>query len=229
LWPQAALSKHTTRRYFPAAFQAISGVGRGKREDCTMDEELRHLAEEFLNTGYDSLSERERKVISHIARRHHVAQNVSHVFEEKLTFGNRLADRVATIGGSWGFVSGFALLIVAWTVINSGILIRFGDQFDPYPYVFLNLILSMLAALQAPVIMMSQNRQAAKDRLADGLDYEVNLKAEVEIMRLHEKLDRLQIDAIVSLLDEQKEQMILLRRTLDDRADAGRSSGVPSC
>src|SRR3954470_2618007 len=97
-----------------------------------------------------------------------------------------------------------------------------------HPYVFLNLILSMLAALQAPVIMMSQNRQAAKDRLADGLDYEVNLKAEVEIMRLHEKLDRLQIDAIVSLLDEQKEQMILLRRTLDDRADAGRSSGVPS-
>src|SRR4051795_4090449 len=68
LWPQAALSKHTTRRFFPAAFQAISGVGRGKREDCTMDEELRHLAEEFLNTGYDSLSERERKVISHIAR-----------------------------------------------------------------------------------------------------------------------------------------------------------------
>ncbi|PWC41437.1 DUF1003 domain-containing protein [Azospirillum sp. TSO22-1] len=193
-----------------------------------MDEELRHLAEEFLSTGYDSLNDRERKVISHIARRHHVAQNVSHAFEEKLTFGDRLADKVAAIGGSWAFVSGFGLLIVTWTIINSGILIRFGDQFDPYPYVFLNLILSMLAALQAPVIMMSQNRQAAKDRLADGLDYEVNLKAEVEIMRLHEKLDHLRIDAIIGLLDEQKEQVILLRRAMEAKADTARGSSVPA-
>ncbi len=193
-----------------------------------MDEELRHLAEEFLNTGYDSLSERERKVISHIARRHHVAQNVSHAFEEKLTFGDRLADRVAAIGGSWAFVSGFGLLIIAWTIVNSGILVRFSDQFDPYPYVFLNLILSMLAALQAPVIMMSQNRQAAKDRLADGLDYEVNLKAEVEIMRLHEKLDHLRINAVLARLDEQKEQIMLLQRIVEAKADAERGSGVPS-
>lgn len=180
-----------------------------------MDDELRHLAEEFLNTGYDSLTERERKVISHIARRHHVAQNVSHAFEEKLTFGSRLADKVAAVGGSWAFVSGFGVLIVAWTIVNSSLLIRFGGPFDPYPYVFLNLILSMLAALQAPVIMMSQNRQAAKDRLADGLDYEVNLKAEVEIMRLHEKLDRLQVDGIVGLLNDQKEQLALLRHAVE--------------
>jgi uncharacterized membrane protein len=111
------------------------------------------------------------------------------LFEERRSFGDRLADRVAAIGGSWGFIIGFGLFLVAWAALNSLLLAR--HAFDPYPYIFLNLMLSMLAALQAPIIMMSQNRQAARDRLEARLDYETNTRSEAEIAALHEKVDRL--------------------------------------
>jgi uncharacterized membrane protein len=116
-------------------------------------------------------------------------RNLNEVFDERLSFGERLADRVAAIGGSWAFIVGFGLFLVGWAVINTVILTKLA--FDPFPYIFLNLMLSMLAALQAPVIMMSQNRQAAKDRLEARLDYETNLRTEAEIACLHEKIDLL--------------------------------------
>jgi uncharacterized membrane protein len=116
-------------------------------------------------------------------------RDVNEVFDQRLTFGDRLADRVAAIGGSWNFIIGFGLFMVAWAVLNTVVLTR--HPFDPFPFIFLNLMLSMLAALQAPVIMMSQNRQAAKDRLDMRLDYETNLRSEAEIASLHEKIDLL--------------------------------------
>ena len=101
---------------------------------------------------------------------------------------DRLADQVAAVGGSWRFIATFLAALVAWTAVNL-LLTRIGRAFDPYPFIFLNLVLSMVAALQAPIIMMSQNRQAARDRAAAEHDYRVNLRAELEIMRLHDRLE----------------------------------------
>ena len=112
------------------------------------------------------------------------------IFAERLTVGERLADRVASVGGSWGFIVGFGVFLAGWAILN---LVLLGARaFDPFPFIFLNLMLSMLAALQAPIIMMSQNRQAAKDRLEARLDYETNLRAEAQIEGLHEKIELLQ-------------------------------------
>jgi len=175
-----------------------------------MDERVKDLARRLLQAGFDDLPDRERRVITRIAKRVHVAQNVSRQFEANLTFGQRLADKVATFGGSWTFIIAFGLVLAAWIVLNSVILVKSHEVFDPYPYIFLNLILSMLAAVQAPVIMMSQNRQAAKDRLMAGHDYEVNLKAELEIMRLHEKLDQMRQEQLAQMLERQEEQLRLI-------------------
>jgi uncharacterized membrane protein len=154
-----------------------------------MKSEVRFLAQHLLHAGLSPLDARDRRVIARIARRVHTARNLNQEFDERLTFGERLSDRVAAIGGSWAFIVGFGLFLAAWAILNGVILL--GHAFDPYPFVFLNLLLSMLAAIQAPIIMMSQNRQAAKDRLAAALDYEVNVKAETSIAELHEKLDAL--------------------------------------
>nr|WP_246206502.1 DUF1003 domain-containing protein [Propylenella binzhouense] len=143
--------------------------------------------------GVKDIPARERRVLERAAKRLAVSRNVNREFDQRLTFGERLADRVAAIGGSWRFIIAFGAVIVVWVIVNSALLARLGTGFDPYPFVFLNLLLSLLAAVQAPVIMMSQNRQAAKDRLAAALDYEVNLKAEIEIAALHEKLDRMRM------------------------------------
>ncbi|KTF67338.1 DUF1003 domain-containing protein [Sphingomonas sp. HT-1] len=120
------------------------------------------------------------------------SRDLNTVFDERLTFGERLADRVAAVGGSWGFIIGFGVFLGAWAVLNTVILAA--HAFDPFPFIFLNLMLSMLAALQAPIIMMSQNRQAAKDRLEARLDYETNLRAEAQIEELHAKIDALHAD-----------------------------------
>ncbi len=128
---------------------------------------------------------------------------------------------MAAVGGSWGFISGFGVMLVVWVGINVLILGRFvGRPFDPYPFIFLNLLLSMLAAIQAPVIMMSQNRAAAKDRLQAEHDYMVNLRAELEIMRLHDKLDELRSRELETLVREQNEAMTLLREEVGRLAGA---------
>ena len=177
-----------------------------------MDERVHQLAEQLLATGLEKLSERERRVITRVAERSQISRDVNSVFEEKQTFGDRLADRVARFGGSWTFIILFLSTLAAWTVLNSVVLAWYDEAFDPYPYIFLNLVLSMLAALQAPVILMSQNRQAARDRLAAGHDYEVNLKAELEIIGLHEKLDGIRSQHLEELLRTQQKQLALLTR-----------------
>jgi uncharacterized membrane protein len=172
-----------------------------------MDEEVTQLARQLLDSGLTRLSEREQRVIVLIAKRSHVARNVDSVLAEQQTFGERLADRVAQLGGSWSFITVFTGMLAAWVVLNTVILARSGGGFDPYPYIFLNLILSMVAALQAPVILMSQNRQAARDRVAASLDYEINLKAEVEIMALHEKLDAIRVEHLEGVLREHTKRL----------------------
>jgi CRP/FNR family cyclic AMP-dependent transcriptional regulator len=121
--------------------------------------------------------------------RSHVARNLNEEEDERLTFGDHVADRVATFGGSWTFIITFGVILVVWMIVNSVALLS--PPFDPYPFILLNLVLSTLAALQAPVIMMSQNRQSSKDRLKADLDYEVNFKAELEVAHLHNKVDRM--------------------------------------
>jgi len=118
-----------------------------------------------------------------------VSRNPNLEEEERLTFGQRIADKVASFGGSWTFIIIFGVILAVWVVINSTAL--FAKHFDPYPYILLNLFLSMIASVQAPVIMMSQNRLSSKDRLKSDLDYEVNLKAELEVAHLHRKVDHI--------------------------------------
>lgn len=125
-------------------------------------------------------------------RRVTASRDPNELFAERLTFGDRLADRVAAIGGSWSFIIGFGVFLAAWAFLNTVVLAA--RAFDPFPFIFLNLMLSMLAALQAPIIMMSQNRQAAKDRFEARLDYETNLRSEAEIAGLHAKIDALSAD-----------------------------------
>ncbi|MFI4967005.1 MAG: DUF1003 domain-containing protein [Caulobacterales bacterium] len=152
-----------------------------------MKSEVRFLAQHLLHAGLAPLDERDRRLIQRVAKRVHTARNLNQEFDGRLKLGDRLSDRVAAIGGSWTFIIGFGVFLALWAGLNTLVLVR--HAFDPYPFIFLNLLLSMLAALQAPVIMMSQNRQAAKDRLAAALDYEVNVKSETAIAELHEKLD----------------------------------------
>lgn len=152
------------------------------------------LAVQLLGKTADSLSRAERRVLESIHRREITSRDLGVLHGEDATFGQQLADHVAAVGGSWGFIIGFAVVLFGWMLINSRLFESLGVNFDPYPFIFLNLMLSMLAAIQAPIIMMSQNRQGQKDRQAAAHDYEVNLRAELEIIRLHEKINLLQRD-----------------------------------
>jgi uncharacterized membrane protein len=185
-----------------------------------MNKHLRDLAKKRFAVDLDALPEPEQRVIHHYGERRHISRDTNREFEKKLTFGQRLADQVATFGGSWMFIIIFTAILLSWVLLNSFILARRGDSFDPYPYILLNLFLSMLAAIQAPVILMSQSRQAAKDRVDAAHDYEVNLKAELEILSLHEKLDELSEKKWVELILLQQEQMQLLTQLLKERGGA---------
>lgn len=168
------------------------------------------IAATLLGVPYESLDDRAKNVAKHVAGRSHIAKNVALEFDSKPSPGQRAADAVAAFGGSWTFVGLFAATMLIWVVLNAALLLFRGNTFDPYPYILLNLFLSMLAAIQAPIILMSQNRQSEKDRLSAEHDYEVNLKAELEIMLLHEKIDSLREKQWQELLDIQNEQMKLL-------------------
>ena len=148
-----------------------------------------------------------------------VSRNINKEMEEKATIGQRVADKVASFGGSWSFIFIYCSFLLAWIVFNSFVLIHYGQrpdgaQFDAYPYILLNLMLSMTAALQAPVIMMSQNRAAEKDRLAAEQDFKVNLKAELEILQLHEKLYDLRLAQWRTLVELQHKQLDALNEIL---------------
>ena len=171
-----------------------------------MNKDVQQLAEHLLQTGYDDLPAREQRVLRRMAKRVAISENINETFHERLTLGQRLADKVAAFGGSWTFIISFGVILAIWVVMNT-IALPSKDVFDPYPFVFLNLVLSMLAAIQAPVIMMSQNRQANKDRLAVAHDYEVNLKAELEIMQLHDKMDQIRSEQLAEILRQQQEQI----------------------
>lgn len=177
---------------------------------------IEELTARFLKAGA-AAGESEQRVVEHLQKRLHISRNTNQHFEETLTLGQRLADRIAVFGGSWTFILIFLALLLAWVLLNTVVLAQIGKPFDPYPYVFLNFILSMLAALQAPVIMMSQNRYAAKDRAAAEHDYEVNLKAELEILALHQKVDALREQQWAELVAMQKEQIQLLTRLLGEQ------------
>ena len=170
---------------------------------------LQHLAQNLLGKAIHELEPEESHVLEQIRQRRPISRDAADALDEQSSFGERLSDRVASVGGSWTFIICFSLTMLGWMLLNTDVLSHFGMAFDPYPYIFLNLMLSTLAAVQAPIIMMSQNRQAAKDRLAASLDFEVNLRAELEIMRLHEKIDqRIQqrLDQILERLPEQPPQ-----------------------
>lgn len=152
---------------------------------------LNDLSLRLLGRAFNDLDPEEGRVVQAIAKRAPSSRDAADMGDAQASTGDRLADKVAAVGGSWGFIIVFALVLFGWMLLNSEVLERWGMAFDPYPFIFLNLMLSTLAAVQAPIIMMSQNRQAAKDRLTASVDYEINLRAELEIMRLHHKIDAL--------------------------------------
>src|SRR5499427_1304248 len=160
-----------------------------------------------LEAQIGRLGDVERFVLSKILRREPVSRDTAVTFDEQRTFGEVLADRIAAFGGSWTFIILFVCGMIVWMTANE----ESPAPFDPYPFILLNLVLSCLAALQAPVIMMSQNRQAARDRLAAEQDYQVNLKAELEILALHTKLDEMREQHWRELVARQEEQLQLLR------------------
>lgn len=144
--------------------------------------------EDLLRDETGDITDLERRVAESLANNETLASNVEEDFDERRTFGEAVSDHLASFGGSWIFILSFMLTLLGWIAYN---FMRGEQSFDPYPFILLNLVLSCLAALQAPIIMMSQKRQEAKDRLRSLNDYQVNLKAELEIRHLHEKMDHL--------------------------------------
>ena len=187
------------------------GVGVPAMSPATLSAAMQRAA------NWDALSAIERADLTTALRRVQVARNAHEEHLAARTFGERLADRIASFGGSWTFILLFFGVLAAWTGLNTLLLTPRGRAFDAYPYIFLNLMLSMLAALQAPVIMMSQQRQTARDRVDAQSDYEVNLKAEIEIRALHEKLDALREAQWSHLVQLQHEQIAMLGSLLTDQ------------
>ncbi|GAA5314822.1 MAG: DUF1003 domain-containing protein [Candidatus Pelagadaptatus aseana] len=155
-----------------------------------MKKYFQNLAKALIGKDIKELGATEKQVLESIAEHTTVSENVNEAYVDSLTFGERVADEVSRFGGSWKFIGIFFSIIAIWIITNSYFLLS-DDAFDPYPYILLNLGLSTLAAFQAPIIMMSQNRQAEKDRLKQEAAYQINLKLEIEIMRLHDRLDDL--------------------------------------
>jgi uncharacterized membrane protein len=164
--------------------------------------------ESLMEADKGELDEIEREVLRSLEEHDILSTNPEEEFQGKLTPGQRLADRIADFGGSWIFIAIFAAVLLAWMVLNSVVLLT--RAFDPFPYILLNLVLSCLAAIQAPVIMMSQKRQESRDRLRGVRDYQVNLKAELEIRHLHQKLDHLLTHQWERLVEIQEIQLELM-------------------
>ena len=178
-----------------------------------MTENRTETAKRFLAKELDKLSEQERQVVDRFISRGRVARNVAQEFKEKMTFGQRVADRVAAIIGSWRFIIIQSTMLAVWIALN---ITAYIYRWDPYPFILLNLALSFQAAYAAPIIMMSQNRQSEKDHLQAKNDYEVNLKAELEIMQLHDKFNELRDSSWVDLVRMQQQQIEMLERLVSE-------------
>ncbi len=204
------------RAFRPSLADYVRGVlvARPLEEDdeicrtCTIRLRTEHVLRD-LESERGQLSEIEREVARKAAEHDTVAQRIDESFAADATFGQRTADAMARVGGSWPFVVGFLMLLGGWMALNVWVLAT--RAFDPFPFILLNLVLSCIAALQAPIIMMSQNRAAARDRLQADQDYRVNLKAELEIAALHEKVDHLLHAQWENLIEMQQTQLDLLR------------------
>lgn len=168
----------------------------------------RHYVESLLEDERGELSKIDRQILESLASGEFISQNPDDVIDEVATFGERMADKVARFGGSWTFILSFTIVLVLWMAVNVTGL--FKQPFDPYPFILLNLVLSSLAAVQAPVIMMSQRRQETKDRLRAENDYRINLKAELEIRQLHEKIDHQLANQWTKLSELQQIQIEIL-------------------
>lgn len=179
-------------------------------------DEISHL---LFGKPSSELGAVERHVLHRAKERKIVSQDTNAAFVAGQGFGDRMADSIARVGGSWGFIIAFLIFLVVWAIANTVLLTR--DAFDPYPFIFLNLLLSMIAAIQAPIIMMSQNRQAMKDRFDASKDYEVNLKSEVELISLHNKIDTVLLREIAEL----RADVGRLQAQLAQYKDAGNSQG----
>jgi uncharacterized membrane protein len=221
---------HLSNREIPAS-QAIKGtdVRPGIRDlikkdhptftddaYVSLDELLRYrkrYLEKMVKDEVGELSQLEQAVLKSINEDELLSTNIEPVLEKKASVGDRIADHIAEFGGSWTFIILFFSFIAVW--MGTNIFILFKKPFDPYPFILLNLILSCLAAIQAPIIMMSQNRQETKDRLRSEHDYKINLKAELEIRLLHEKIDHLILQQNQRLLEIQQIQVDLMDDILD--------------
>lgn len=171
----------------------------------------RKLLEKIIEEEISEMSRIEEIISNTVKKEEKISRDIDKEFDTQLTFGEKLSDKIAAFGGSWRFIILFGIILFIWITIN--LLVT--KPLDPFPFILLNLLLSTIAALQAPVIMMSQNRQETKDRLRSRHDYMVNLKAEIEISSLNEKLDRLLKERWTRLLEVQQIQFELMQETLD--------------
>lgn len=194
-----------TPAWDPNGFICLEDLGRFRKD----------YVKDVLREEVGELSALDDEVVHSLQENEILSQNIGKQFERKLTFGERLSDRIATFGGSWRFIIIFGAVLVGWIALNTAIFLNRG--FDPYPFILLNLILSCLAAIQAPIIMMSQNRGEARDRLRSENDYKINLKAELEIRHLHEKLDHLLRRQYNRLFEIQQIQIELLEEISNKR------------
>jgi uncharacterized membrane protein len=185
-------------------------VGKWSEDGWICSDDIQKFRHEYvqslLETEKGELTVLDKEVLESLSQQEILSRNPDEELQSALTRGQRLADSIAAVGGSWGFITAFVIVLLVWIIFNSIVLLS--RPFDPYPYILLNLVLSCLAAIQAPVIMMSQNRQEARDRVHAMRDYQVNLKAELEIRHLHQKLDHLlshQWERLVEIQDIQME------------------------
>ena len=183
----------------------------------------RDYVKNALECEIGELTALDHEVIESLREHELLTENIEKQFERKLTFGEHLSDKIASFGGSWRFIILFGAILLSWIAFNA--LVLFNHGFDPYPFILLNLILSCLAAIQAPIIMMSQNRSESRDRLRAENDYKVNLKAELEIRHLHEKMDHLLRRQYNRLFEIQQIQIELLEEISQRKRGAPRGQG----
>jgi uncharacterized membrane protein len=179
-----------------------------------------------LQEEIGELSALDQEVVESLREHEVLTQDIEKQFERKLTFGEHLSDKIASFGGSWRFIILFGAVLLGWIALNAAVLANRG--YDPYPFILLNLILSCLAAIQAPIIMMSQNRAEARDRLRGENDYKVNLKAELEIRHLHEKMDHLLRRQYNRLFEIQQIQIELLEEISQRKRGSPREQATPT-